>query len=690
MISNHRESDKNLLCLLFIFEALLFWAFYNREVAWCPPTNSDQAANFVSTYRLQEDVLAHGSGKFWKAIWNSQNPTGVAIPIEGAIAGIIMGGTRFPQLCVNYFLFLVLQAVAFYTARTVWDSRFCGYMLVGLILCEATAWCEAGGLFDFRIDFMAYCLYGVWACTVLRSNLFLDRRWALGSGVIAAFLVLHRFLALAYLLSVCAGFAFLCAIFAFLARSDAALMGRLRQRLKNLGLSCAALIVLVAPILLLNSKAIWNYYVVGHILNEEKYIRASEGSAYDLIGHLQYYPRSIINDHLGQSFFLALTIAIAGSVVTSWLHKKRKPESIFSNQEILGLEFGFLLCVIVGPILILTADIAKSPVVGGIAGVPFALLVVVLVNAVVPTQNEFASQPSGKLLAGSAMLVLGLGIFNQISKGCRHRPEFADRAPLSQLTNLNQWLVNYAREYGWKNPTVSLDLISSSLNSATITATGFEKTGELLEFRGLLGCSIFGETREKALEFLENSNFVILTSPHQSGKYPFSQAIAAYWSDLKAWADKHLILARRLEFDNYYPAALTVYTQPTAQLRDISGDWITSKGVLIEAKRSDLERFPVIRLKGAAAFSNLPKVPAVTANLEPPDGSPPIPAIFHQLDNRYEIELNTSSTRIPAQELVRIRVKFDTFFVRKDAALHNDYRELVVRSPDVSLRLADR
>jgi hypothetical protein len=251
-------------------------------------------------------------------------------------------------------------------------------------------------------------------------------------------------------------------------------------------------------------------------------------------------------------------------------------------------------------------------------------------------------------------------------------------------------LVNHAWEYRWKNPTVSLDFISGSLNYATITATGFEKTGRFLEFRGLLGSSIFGETRERALEFLENSNFVILTSPRQSGKYPFSQTIAAYWSDLKAWADKHLLLARSLEFDNYYPAALTVYTQPTAQLRDISGDWITSKGVLIEAKRSDLERFPVIRLKGAAAFSNLPKVPAVTANLEPPDGSPPIPAIFRRMDNRYEIELNTSSIRVPAQELVRIRVKFDTFFVRKDAALHNDYRELVVRSPDVSLRLAER
>jgi SPX domain protein involved in polyphosphate accumulation len=47
--------------------------------------------------------------------------------------------------------------------------------------------------------------------------------------------------------------------------------------------------------------------------------------------------------------------------------------------------------------------------------------------------------------------------------------------------------------------------------------------------------------------------------------------------------------------------------------------------------------------------------------------------------------VNTSAIQLPADETVRIRVKFDTFYVRKDAALHNDFRELVVRSPDVRL-----
>jgi hypothetical protein len=689
MTFDHRSIDWRLLCLLFIFEAVLFFAVYNREIAWYPPANFDQASYLMSTYRLQEDVLEHGFGKFWKAIRSAPNATGVALPIEGALFGIIMGGARLPQLCVNFVLFFALQAVAFYTARALWSNRFYGYALVGLILCQATPWLGGGGgggLFDFRIDFAAYSLYGIWACTVLRSKLFLDFRWAIGAGLVGGFLVLHRFLTIVYLLGVYAGFATVCAIIiGLLARGDTALIDRLRQRLKNLGFSFAALTFLAGPVLLLNSKSFWNYYFIGHVVSDEKYIRAKEAGIHDLIGHLLFYPRSIFNDHLGQTFFLASLIAITGSIAASLLDKTRKNGFAARHNEEFLLQIIFLLGAIVGPVLVLTADISKSSIVGGIVGVPTAILIVVFADAIRPKATEFASRKSPKLLAGSAMLIFALGIFNQVSRGGRHWPEFSDQVHLRQMAELNHWLANYAREYHWKNPAISLDIISSYLNCGTITATGFERTGHFIEFYSLLGSSILAQPLDEALRLLEKSDFVILTSPHQGENYPFADAIAAYWTELKTWADKHLLTIKTQRVDAVFPYNVLVYARPCAQLRDVSGDWITSAGVLIEAKRSDLQRFPVIRLKGAADFRALPKVPAVTANLEPSDDSPPIAAIFRRIGNQYEVEVNTSAIQLPADETVRIRVKFDTFYVRKDAALHNDFRELVVRSPDVRL-----
>jgi hypothetical protein len=283
------------------------------------------------------------------------------------------------------------------------------------------------------------------------------------------------------------------------------------------------------------------------------------------------------------------------------------------------------------------------------------------------------------------MLIFALGVYNQLNRSGRHWPEFADRRHLRQMAEFDQWLVNYAGEYRWKNPVISLDVISSALNAAAISTMGFEKTGQFIAFHGLLGSSIFGPSREEALKLLAKSDFVILTSPRQPGNFPFTQAIETYWTDLRAWAEKHLVVARTQRFHTYFPYTATVYVRPSARLRDVSGDWITSQGVLIEIKRIDLQRFPLIRLKGAADFRALPKVPAVTASLEPPDESTPIPAIFQRLGDQYQIEINTSSVRLPAEQIVQIRVKFDTFYVRKDAALYSDFRELVVRAPDVSL-----
>ena len=682
--SNSGDLDGKLLWLLFAFEALLFWSAYNREIVWYPPGNFDQAAYLVSAYRIQEDVLAHGVGKIWKAIWSPGHATGIALPIEGALSGLIMGGARFPQLFVNFVLFLVLQGVAFHAARTLWGRRN-GYLLVGLILCQATAWLGAGDLFDFRIDFIAYCLYGIWACAVLRSKLFLDRRWAVACGLIGAFLVLHWFVTAVYLLVVYSGFAAVCAVIGFLAYGNVALLSPVRERLKNVGLSCAALIIVVGPILLLNGKTIWNNYVGGHFASGEEYIRASEVGSHGLSGHLLFYPKAIIGDHWAPTFLWASAIAIAGGMAARLFDRVKKNRSVSRPEEPFLSQVFFLLGAILGPTAILTVNDSKSPIAGGIVGVPAALLVVVLASAIQPKQSEFASRLSPKLLAGTAMLIFSLGVFNQLSRAGRHWPEFAARVHLRQMADFDQWLVNYASEYRWKNPTISLDLISRWLSPAAITAMGFEKTGQFVDFHGLLSTSISGPSREEALKILEDSDFVILTSPHQLGNYPFAQAVAKYWPELKAWADRHLVVAKTQRFDAYDPYTATVYVRPSAQLRDLSGDWITSKGVLVEAKRSDLERFPLVRLKGAADFSALPKLPAVTASLEPSGHSLPIAGVFRRTGGKYEIEVNTSLLPPQTDEIVHIRVKFDTFFIRKDAALHNDFRELVVRSPDVSL-----
>jgi hypothetical protein len=108
-------------------------------------------------------------------------------------------------------------------------------------------------------------------------------------------------------------------------------------------------------------------------------------------------------------------------------------------------------------------------------------------------------------------------------------------------------------------------------------ASGYEQTRELLNFQPGLGngSEIMGVDRSQALSYLAKSDFVVLTTLPKTGLYPFYEKISTYWNDLKDWADKNLIMARRIEFDNF---TVAVYVRPSAVSSNISGDWITSQG----------------------------------------------------------------------------------------------------------------
>src|SRR5580704_17647672 len=131
--------DRRILFLALAFQALLFYSFYSREIAWYPPLNYDQAVFLTDAYRLQAQVLSKGPGMLWKAIWSTGHYSGLFLPIEGAIMGLIFPSTRLPQLSINLMAFAALQLVAFGIARKVWD-RIHAYILLGLILCQTTAW----------------------------------------------------------------------------------------------------------------------------------------------------------------------------------------------------------------------------------------------------------------------------------------------------------------------------------------------------------------------------------------------------------------------------------------------------------------------------------------------------------------------------------------------------------------------
>jgi hypothetical protein len=200
----------------------------------------------------------------------------------------------------------------------------------------------------------------------------------------------------------------------------------------------------------------------------------------------------------------------------------------------------------------------------------------------------------------------------------------------------------------------------------------------LIEFRPMLGNSIMGIAKSDAISLLANSDLFILTTLQKVGVYPFYEHLAQYWNDLKAWADENMILIRTIPFDSY---TATVYSRPSATLSGISRGWITQDGLLVEAPRVALQRFPEVRLSGIGDYLRLTKIPNVAATVDAKAGNQSVPASFRRIDNAYDIVIDTSSVELPASENIIIRLHFDTFFISNNVSSNDETRELVVPAP---------
>ena len=548
--------DRIVLISLVCLQAFMASACYFREIAWYPAPHWDQSNFLRQAYSLEERVFTHGPLELVKALWDNTDVNGLLLPIEGALSGAVFGGTRFPQLLVNFMFFIGLQLFAFNVGKRTFGNRGYGYLLLGLILCEASPWYWSGGLFDFRQDFSAYCLYGAWVCAVLRSRTFAERRWSIAAGAIAAFLVLHRYLTIVYLTAVLGSVIVLFVALILIWRAKPALAGPIRDRLSNSVFSILVLFLGSLPFLIRNREALYNYYVVGHLLSGQKTVRAAESGVFNLLDHLLFYPRSLMFSHLGATFVWAAVIAVAlASLAFAMGRLDKQDNDAIAPGPAPFYGIAFLLIAILLPMAILTSDTAKSPCVVNIVGVPVALLVVSLAALLF---SQLSRSWTPKLVGLAAGLVMLLGLYNEVFFLTEHLPDYPLRADYKRFGELDTWLVTYASERNWRNPKISFDGFFDLMQSWVIESTGYEQTGELINFQTKLARDIMSISRQDVFSLLADSDIVVLTTKPKNGVYPFWESIRQVWPDMKSWCDLNMDIVKTEKFSDF---TATVYVR---------------------------------------------------------------------------------------------------------------------------------
>jgi hypothetical protein len=557
-----------LMCTVLAVQYLLFQSYAEREIVWAYPNNHDQAAYLQYVYTLWLECLDGGVVKLFEAVRQSPS-NGVLLQIEGVIMCLLFGASRMSCLTLNFLHFAALQVCLFLFVRWLTGNTWLGFVGVGLVLSQQTAFFWAGGLFDFRLDFAAYCLFGIWVVAIIRSRVFEDRKWTLIAAVIAACLVLSRFITVTYIMGTLGliGLYFTGILVRHGFASPSHL--RIKKRLVNMALFGLAVSVCVGPILFLARQAIWDYYVGLHFIGSEKHIRAAEMGITGVMGHLTHYPKSIWLNHFG-SVFVCLSLSLVGiAFLTSRLKTRKETPSLRSDTALFpGIAFS--IACILSPLMILTMDVSKSPVVGGITAAPTVVLGVLLIAwagrpLIADCRN---SNFRSAVCLTLALLSISVGAWNYFFHLNGHGPFHYRRSEINQLINIYDSVGTYCRNVGWDNPNVSMNTVSDRIDRNVLAVMFFERTGHMVHFRRHAGGTVFPVTKEQFFEQLGGTDVLIVEDlqEHLYGNHPwpFYASMILLRDDLRKWAEKHLaVLVKKTSLDG---AGYTVYVRPSMKV----------------------------------------------------------------------------------------------------------------------------
>lgn len=648
---------------LILFYSLLFFGYYEREIAAFPPESYDQTAYLFQAYQLEDGILKNGLIEIWRYLRDSAEPQGLLFPVEGSVLSLLFGGGRFGALLLNLFVFIGLEIALYQTVRWVTGERGLGVATAALFASGAVLWMDPGGPFDFRMDFFACAFYGIWVCAVLRSNVFADRRWTLLATTVALFLILNRYIAMVYI-GLPMAVLFSIFLFAYFVHRDL----ENRHRAFNLLLSGSLIVAIMVPIFTWHWQAVWSYYGVGHITGREKYIRAAELGIHDLMGHLRWYVRNVSKDMLGKSYLISGCLLVAGAAISSRVAKSNRDASATISR---GIEFLLVVCLTL--YVVLTAAISKSPVVGSIFVVPLTLLVVLLTARFV----------GSKLLLGpTAVVVLAAATANVLHATAPTAMRYGPREERVQWSELATFMQTDASSRGFVQPKLFVDTISGRLLGAAFTDYWYEKTGVRSIFVQAVPPGIEAVPGDWILTQLKDSDYVILTGNSTESVYPFIGSIAPLRPQIREWATANMDHVRTFPFSGF---KVDVFRVPRPTIAGISGGWLTSEGVSVSGGAGDLVARPVIRMIGMVGPSTLPSkgstVP-LDAIIRSGAKSRAIKSVMTFKNGTYEIIIDTNGAIADLNGDVEIALSFGRYFVPKEEGMNSDTRRLVVLAPD--------
>ena len=532
-ISSQARSGRTLLAavvLLLGAHWLFFAAYVRREIAWAYAPHFDQTSGLFIAYRTWEDVGPRGLLPALATTLRKSPPNGATVHVEAVLLFLLTGPSRLAALAVNWLHFAVLLAAiawALWATTRRWELAALG---LGLLLSVRSPFYWAGGIADFRPDFIAFCLYGTFLALVWRSDVFRPRAWAVAAGAVAALCAVSRSVTAVYLGVLLGAWLALLSI-RWLRERDPARGQDLRRQLTGAALCAACVGLVVVPALAVRARSLWAYYFLGPVASQARAVwSAYTGPTFG--ERTLFYPRSALFDHAGTLFLALAAGAVAALEVGRWWGRSGTGHGTMEQS---GRGRGlFMAAALLLPLGILTAYTSRSPVVGGLLVMPLLWLILVRCSRLA----ERAPRRLTQVLALSVLTIGAAGHAVRLSGPAWHTvPVDAIQEALRLHDDIARWSV----AQGWPRPVLLHDRQRDYVPAIRVSA--YERHGRLLALERPIGDMVLRASSEDVLQTLRRSDFVILTGPQPGspGGLPYDASLAEMYPRLLAYCQSNLV-----------------------------------------------------------------------------------------------------------------------------------------------------
>lgn len=504
----------------------LFAGFVHRRVDWAYPRFWDQVTTLRVAYQSYEQSRALGLAR---AAWNllhRDHPMGLLLPVSDLLAFAAARPSRLAALAPVFASYALMQVVLVLVLRRLagGGAALLGF---GLTLSIGALYQGAGGLADVRADLPAACLYAVFLGAALHADALRSARGSALAGLAAGACAAVRFVTFVHLSVALAAFAAVEASLWLRAREEGARRDA-AARFRGAAVAVTLMAAIVAPLLWLQRDGIGAHYFRG-IMGPLRAARAEVAGASDLAANLAFYPRTLV----GQAGPTWIAAALLLAALAAWEAARAGGRGVRVGPAARLLAISFA-----APLAVLTAVTSKSPVVG-------VLLVAPLLWALPLAAERWRRLRAGRGVAADAVLAAVAAVVVLQGARVQYRQWRVYSSPLVRaevdgVFALYGAVARDAEARGAREPLVSADHVSESLQGWTLGVALYERTGRLLSARLGLGSGIGAVAEADALAMARDSDYLVLTvSPDAPvGPYPGDRTLAAARTALLAQAER--------------------------------------------------------------------------------------------------------------------------------------------------------